>query len=158
MQKHNESVRKAVEKSKKLYTAVRRSDVVIQVRQCMVAKGIKSVDLARRIGVSEANISRWLKGSQNLGLDTLYLLADAVEEPLTITIGASKATSAHSADDACSGSKAWLVFEPEHRAGVVSLQGYRDKIQWKEPGRFKPAASTLIGEEGGDERATVAAS
>jgi len=149
MQKHNESVRKAVEKSKKLYTAVRRSDVVIQVRQCMVAKGIKSVDLAQRIGVSEANISRWLKGNQNLGLDTLYLLADAVEEPLTITIGPTKAASAHSVDDACSGSKAWSAFEPERHADIVSLQGYRDRIQLKEPGRFKPAASPLIGEKDG---------
>ena len=57
----------------------------------MAEKGLKSVDLAERLGVSEANISRWLRGNQNLSLDTMYKLADAVKEPLRVSIGHDEA-------------------------------------------------------------------
>jgi transcriptional regulator with XRE-family HTH domain len=87
MKTNNASVRSQVEQRRSLFKLLRRSDIVMQMRQHMVAKGIKSADLAERLGVSEANISRWLKGNQNLGLDTLFSLADAIEEPLTLLIG-----------------------------------------------------------------------
>lgn len=70
-----------------VFRGVRRSDVIFQIRQKMVEKGIKNSDLAERIGVSEANVSRWLRGDQNIKIDTIYILADAIQEPLSIIVG-----------------------------------------------------------------------
>lgn len=70
-----------------VFRGIRRSDVIFQIRQKMVEKGIRSSDLAERIGVSEANVSRWLRGDQNIKIDTIYILADAIQEPLSIIVG-----------------------------------------------------------------------
>jgi transcriptional regulator with XRE-family HTH domain len=88
MKNHNIEVRSKIEQNRKMLTSLRRADIVMQFRNQMVAKGIRNSDIAERLCVSEANVSRWLKGNQNLSLDTLYLLADAVEEPLTFVVGA----------------------------------------------------------------------
>lgn len=66
---------------------LRRLDPAIQIRSLMRAKKLKNSDLAERVGVSEECISRWLKGRSNMQLDSLYKLADALEEPLTILFG-----------------------------------------------------------------------
>lgn len=87
MKKSNEIIAQEVAAKAILWRGVRRSDPVLQVRAKMREKGIKSVDLAERLGVSTANVSRWLRGHQNLSLDTLYSIADAIEEPLSIVVG-----------------------------------------------------------------------
>jgi transcriptional regulator with XRE-family HTH domain len=87
MSKDNVSVANVVTKNRKLYLALRKSDFALQVRASMISKGLRNIDIAQRLGVSEANISRLLKGSQNVSLDTMYSLADAVEEPLSVVVG-----------------------------------------------------------------------
>lgn len=84
MNKRNAELKKKIAINLAIFQAVRRSDVAMQIRTKMIEKGLRSVDLAERLGVSEANVSRWLRGNQNLGVDTMHLLADALEVPLKI--------------------------------------------------------------------------
>lgn len=141
MNMRNEEIRKVIERNKKLLTSLRRSDITLQLRQRMVAKGIKNIDLAIRLGVSEANVSRLLKGNQNLGLDTLYQLADAVEEPLTVAISLNERASVRvsNGDD----KRVWTRVTPSPRANVVCLEGYRDLILKKRNEEFKLAKSIV---------------
>lgn len=87
MKQRNTETRKKIAADMPIFQAVRRSDFPMQIRSKMIEKGLKNIDLAERLGVSEANISRWLRGNQNLSIDTMYLLADAVEEALTLALG-----------------------------------------------------------------------
>lgn len=76
-----------VAETKLLWTPARRADITQQVRRIMRIRGMTSKDLAERLGVSEARVSRLLRGRYNLTLDMLYKIADALQEPLTITFG-----------------------------------------------------------------------
>lgn len=87
MKRTNQDIASEIVDKSLAWRGIRRSDPMMQLRRLMRDKNIKSIDLAERLGVSEANVSRWLGGTQNLRLDTLYALADAVEEPLTIVFG-----------------------------------------------------------------------
>ncbi len=88
--KKNEIIAKEITERKELWSAVRRAEPIQQIRRIMRHKQILNKDLAERLGVTEASISRLLRGQQNLQLDTLYQLADALEESLTITVGQSE--------------------------------------------------------------------
>lgn len=99
MKSHNATVHKKILANTPIFRAARRSDISTQIRSVMLEKGLKNVDLADRLGVSEANISRWLRGNQNLSLDTLYQLADAVEEPLRLTLGAETTAAKSTSHD-----------------------------------------------------------
>ncbi|WP_444633910.1 helix-turn-helix domain-containing protein [Cupriavidus oxalaticus] len=85
--KTNSEIAQAILREASLWRAARRLAPVMQVRQIMAKKGIKNVDLAERLGVTEANISRLLKGDKNLQLDTLHQLSDAIGEELNIAFG-----------------------------------------------------------------------
>ena len=85
MNTFNAEIKKKIEANIAIFQAVRRADLAMQIRTKMIEKGLRSVDLAERLGVSEANVSRWLRGNQNLGIDTMHQLADALEVPLKIT-------------------------------------------------------------------------
>jgi transcriptional regulator with XRE-family HTH domain len=98
MRQRNTEVHKKIKYDTPIFQAVRRSDFPLQIRSKMAEKGLKNVDLAQRLGVSEANVSRWLRGNQNLSVDTMYLLADAVEEPLVIELGAQQTVRSMDAD------------------------------------------------------------
>ena len=87
MKTRNADVQKKIFANAQIFEAARRADVSMQIRSKMAEKGLKSVDIAERVGVSEANVSRWLRGNQNLSLGTIYQLADALEEPLHIVFG-----------------------------------------------------------------------
>jgi len=87
MTQKNEAIAKEVLERKELWTPLRRAMPVQQIRRIMREKHILNKDLAERLGVTEASISRLLKGQQNLQLDTLYQLADALEEKLEIVLG-----------------------------------------------------------------------
>ena len=90
MNTRNREIKSSIEANKLTFSALRRADIAHQFRAYMVEKKIKNVDVAERLGVSEANVSRWLNGSQNLSLDTLYGIADALEESLILKLGDSK--------------------------------------------------------------------
>ena len=67
---------------------VRRGEVAAKLRHRMKQNGLLVKDLAERLGVSVANVSRSLSGSQNLTIDQLYRLADAVEASLVLGLAA----------------------------------------------------------------------
>jgi len=83
----NIEVAKKVQEQKELWGSVRRAAPIQNIRRVMREKHVLNKDLAERLGVSEASISRLLKGSQNLQLDTLFMLADALEEQISIVVG-----------------------------------------------------------------------
>lgn len=83
----NAEIARIVTEQAELLTNLRRLDPITQVRSIMREKGVLSTDLAERMGVSKECVSRWLKGSANIQIDTLYRLADALEEPLTVLFG-----------------------------------------------------------------------
>jgi transcriptional regulator with XRE-family HTH domain len=130
----NKTIAKKVKDRFEVWRFVRREDPILQLRSIMRSKGIKNVDLAERLGVSEANVSRWLRGTQNLGIDTLYSLADAIEEPLTVFFGATS-NSSHVEEGV------WK----EHKvmSNVIDFHAYRhlfkDKPLWKTRGRSRDA-------------------
>lgn len=67
---------------------VRRGEVAAKLRLRMKEKGLLVKDVAERLGVSVANVSRSMSGSQNLTLDQLYRLADAIETNLVLDLTA----------------------------------------------------------------------
>lgn len=87
MKKTNRDIFNIVNNNKNIFSAMRRMDVAMQFRHHMAVHGIKNSDLAERLGVSEANVSKLLKGNQNFQLDTLYMLSDALEETLSVVVG-----------------------------------------------------------------------
>lgn len=84
---NNFEIARQIEEDSEIFVFSRRAAPVFEIRRVMAVKGLKNIDVAERLGVSEANVSRWLKGDQNLKLDTIYLLADAVQEKLNICFG-----------------------------------------------------------------------
>jgi transcriptional regulator with XRE-family HTH domain len=132
MREQNRTVHQEIQANMPVFRAARRSDISMQIRSAMLVKGLKNVDIADRLGVSEANVSRWLRGNQNLSLDTLYQLADAVEEPLMLTLGmettAAKSDShAHYRDeeaDERSRPLSAAAYETEASSNVIHLSAY----------------------------------
>lgn len=98
MTQSNSEIRQRILKNCEIFQPARRANVAQQIRGRMRDKGLKNVDVAERLGVSEANVSRWLRGNQNLHLDTLYLLADALQEPLSISVGMGRPWSSEIAE------------------------------------------------------------
>jgi transcriptional regulator with XRE-family HTH domain len=66
------------------YSKSRRMTPIKEIRKIMGEKGIKSADIAVRISVAAASVSKLLSGTQNLRLDTLHKLADSLEMTLSI--------------------------------------------------------------------------
>ncbi len=166
MKLSNAQVRENIQKNKKIFTVVRRADISLQFRAHMVEKGIRNVDVAERLGVSEANVSRWLKGNQNLSMDTLYMLADAIEEKLTIFSGVRKFEGEISCesdyeieyqhDVECELS---LIHASVERNNIVSMSQYKGK-DWVDLNsvRFQSAKSTSnIGFNGEENEFAIAA-
>lgn len=89
MNRENDIIADEVAERKALWAPSRRAEPMQEVRRIMRDKEILNKDLAVRLGVTEAAVSRLLKGNQNIQIDTLYMLADALQEPLTINIGSN---------------------------------------------------------------------
>lgn len=87
MKVDNHEVAARIGQSAVIWRGVRRAEPTLQIRRVMRAKSLRNIDVAERLGISEANVSRLLRGNQNLTIDTLYSLADAIDEPLTIFVG-----------------------------------------------------------------------
>ena len=83
----NFEIAKQIQEDAEVFSYSRRAAPVFEIKRIMMEKGLKNIDLAERLGVTEQNVSRWLKGDQNLKLDTLYLLADAIQEKFLIAFG-----------------------------------------------------------------------
>jgi transcriptional regulator with XRE-family HTH domain len=83
---NNAEIAEKIKEEYELYGLSWRFAPVAEFRCAMQEKGVKSKDIAERLGVTEANISRLLRGDQNLKIDTLYLLALALEKKLEFTL------------------------------------------------------------------------
>ncbi|UVH56511.1 helix-turn-helix transcriptional regulator [Variovorax paradoxus] len=158
----NTEIHKKIEKNKKLFTAIRRADIALQIRNQMVEKGIRNVDLAERLGVSEANISRWLRGNQNVSIDALYMLADAIEEKLSIFIGdrSAVARGANEKKRDCIWEDEGSVNESHENVVSMSIyRGYKELTGINSRAKFRPALSThnIVSTGGFDERAIATA-
>lgn len=84
MSRKNEIVAEEVSERKALWAPVRRAEPIQQVRRLMRQNELQNRDLAIRLGISEAGVSRLLNGCQNIQIDTLYSLADALDVSLSI--------------------------------------------------------------------------
>lgn len=84
----NEDIAKEVSDTQALWSGVRRAEVIQQVRRLIREKGLTHKDLAIRMGVHGGSVSRILRGRQNIEIDALYSLADALQVPLSITFDA----------------------------------------------------------------------
>ena len=56
--------------------------IVDRIHDILVEKGLKQKDLAQRLGKSEAEISKWMRGTHNFTIDTLVSIEDALEAPI----------------------------------------------------------------------------
>lgn len=108
--------------SRALLTGGRRADVAFMFRALMVERKLKNVDIALRLGVSEANVSRWLRGDQNLSLDTLHALSDALG--VNLAVRARPAGEAKASKDDTEWTPAPALVKT-----VVDLCAYRDLRQ-----------------------------
>lgn len=85
----NFDIAQQIAEDAEVFSYARRAAPILEIRRIMALKGLKNIDVAERLGVSEANVSRWLRGDQNLKLDTIHSLADAIEERLDLCFGES---------------------------------------------------------------------
>jgi transcriptional regulator with XRE-family HTH domain len=68
--------------------------IVDRIHDILVEKGLKQKDLALRLGKSEAEISKWMRGTHNFTIDTLVSIEKALDS-LIIQICHSQVYPAH---------------------------------------------------------------
>ena len=115
---NNAELKEKISSSRTLLSAGRRADVAFMFRSLMVESKLKNIDVAQRLGVSEANVSRWLRGDQNLSLDTLHALSDALVMHLVVQVQPANASEVARDDDE------WMP-APALVKTVVDLCAYR---------------------------------
>lgn len=99
MSPKNKTIAEDVSERKALWSGVRRGEPIQQVRRLMRDKQLLNKDLAVRMGITEAGVSRLLRGNQNIQIDTLYMLSDALEVPLSIDFGKEESLFTYAYDE-----------------------------------------------------------
>ena len=56
--------------------------IVDRIHEVLQAKGMKQKDLAQKLGKSEAEISKWMRGTHNFTIDTLTSIEIALDAPI----------------------------------------------------------------------------
>lgn len=56
--------------------------IVDRIHEILEDKGLKQKDLALKLGKSEAEISKWMRGTHNFTIDTLVSIEDALDAPI----------------------------------------------------------------------------
>ena len=56
--------------------------IVDRIHDILEEKGLKQKDLAIKLGKSEAEISKWMRGTHNFTIDTLVSIEDALNAPI----------------------------------------------------------------------------
>lgn len=56
--------------------------IVDRIHEILQAKGMKQKDLALKLGKSEAEISKWMRGTHNFTIDTLVSIEEALDAPI----------------------------------------------------------------------------
>lgn len=72
------------ERRKRVNPAIRESvalsfRIVDRIHDILQEKGLKQKDLALRLGKSEAEISKWMRGTHNFTIDTLVSIENALD-------------------------------------------------------------------------------
>lgn len=79
-----------LEKRRKLVKPEARASVALSFRivdrihTILEEKGLKQKDLALRLGKSEAEISKWMRGTHNFTIDTLASIEAALDAPILL--------------------------------------------------------------------------
>ena len=74
-----------LEERRKRVTSETRESVALsfdRIHDILEEKGLKQKDLALRLGKSEAEISKWMRGTHNFTIDTLVSIEDALDAPI----------------------------------------------------------------------------
>lgn len=141
MKNSNLELHQKISHLRTILTPARRAHIAFMFRAKMVELQLKNVDIACRLGVSEANVSRWLRGDQNLSLDTLHALSDALEANLGVTVHRSEAAGWEQ-DNAES------LVAPANVIELHQFRELRDKTTRKY--KFAKPMSEIIGANDGD--------
>lgn len=151
MAKSNAEFAAEIKEKAATWGAVRRLDPMLQLKTAMRNKNLKNVDIAERLCVSEANISRILKGRGNVTLDTLYMLADAVETELFISIGDANTVVAGNGGETHGGDGELLTVGAEGSGGTDGIEFFQspDNVIRLVP-RWKQAERHRVHQEMGD--------
>ena len=56
--------------------------IVDRIHNILQEKGLKQKDLALKLGKSEAEISKWMRGTHNFTIDTLVSIEVALDAPI----------------------------------------------------------------------------
>ena len=56
--------------------------IVERIHDILEEKGLKQKDLALKLGKSEAEISKWMRGTHNFTIDTIVSIEDALDAPI----------------------------------------------------------------------------
>lgn len=56
--------------------------IVDRIHEILHEKGLKQKDLALRLGKSEAEISKWMRGTHNFTIETIVSIEDALDAPI----------------------------------------------------------------------------
>lgn len=56
--------------------------IVDRIHEVLQTKGMKQKDLAQKLGKSEAEISKWMRGTHNFTIDTLTSIEIALDAPI----------------------------------------------------------------------------
>ncbi len=63
-----------------------RQSIVQKLTQARLEKGLSQEQLAKRIGTQRSNICRIEKGTQNLSLDLMIKIADALDKDVSVML------------------------------------------------------------------------
>ena len=53
-----------------------KDDIRTNLKELMVAKGVRNVDLARALGVSKVAVTNWLNGANSIDIEKVPLICD----------------------------------------------------------------------------------
>ena len=56
--------------------------IVDRIHHILAEKGLKQKDLANKLGKSEPEISKWMRGTHNFTIDTLVSIEEALGSPI----------------------------------------------------------------------------
>ena len=56
--------------------------IVDRIHDILLSKGYRQKDLAIMLGKSEAEISKWMRGTHNFTIDTLFNIEEALGAPI----------------------------------------------------------------------------
>lgn len=56
--------------------------IVDRIHEILMSKGYKQKDLATMLGKSEAEVSKWMRGTHNFTIDTLLNIEQALNAPI----------------------------------------------------------------------------